>query len=140
MPWIVAFHALGDDFKPSQIDYPFTKSRDTGVIETEGRYRNVPAPFGLIDIEVPPHIPNSERIAFIVKIAQELLPELIRAGATEWEINIGRFYSAQCNEDLISEELALLASLQSPLCYSAYKVSQREERKLEKELGGYYEA
>jgi hypothetical protein len=135
MPWIVAFYALGDDFKPSQIDYPFTKSRDTGVIGTEGRYRNVPAPYGLIHIEVPRHIPNGERIAYIVKIAQELLPELIRAGATSWRIDIGRFYSAQCNEELTSEQLALLASLQCPFCYSAYKVSQREERKLEKKYG-----
>jgi hypothetical protein len=37
MPWMVEFFATGDDFKPSENDYPFTQSLDVGTIQTEGR-------------------------------------------------------------------------------------------------------
>jgi hypothetical protein len=137
MPWIIDFYATGEKFRPSENDYVFSKSIDAGTIQTTDRYRNQPAPYGVIMIEVPKHIPNQERITYIVKVAQELLPELIKAGATEWRLNIGRFYLTQCNEDYTSEELALMASLKCPLFYSAYKVSKKEERKLMEKYGGF---
>ena len=137
MPWIIDFYATGEQFRPSEINYPFTRSTDAGTIQQEGRYRDKPIPYGSITIEVPKHIPNQDRITYIVKTAQELLPDLIRVGATNWRLNIGRFYSSQCNESYTNEELKLIASLNCPLFYSAYKVSKKEERKLEEEYGGF---
>ena len=137
MTWIIDFFATGEKFQPSKVNYVFTKSIDAGTVQTDGRYRNEPAPYGVIVIEVPKHIPNQERITYIVKVAQELLPDLIKAGATEWRLNIGRFYLTQCNEDYTSEELALMASLKCPVFYSAYKVSKKEEHELMEKYGGF---
>lgn len=137
MPWIIEFYATGDHFKPGEVNYAFTRSMDAGTIQQEGYYQNKPVPYGFITIEAPKHLPNGERIAYVVKEAQTLLPDLIRAGATEWRLNIGRFYSAQCNEAYTSEELTLISSLHCPLYYSAYKVSKKEEKELEEKYGGF---
>lgn len=136
MPWIISFHAYGTQFRPGEIDYPFTTSTEPGTIGIEGRYRDKPVPYGSIIIEVPRQIPNNKRIEYIVRTVLPLMPDLKRAGATEWYLNIGRFYSSQCNEAFSTEELKLLASLDCPLQYSAYKVSKKRESELEKELGG----
>lgn len=136
MPWIISFHAYGTQFRPSEIAYPFTSSTEPGTIGIKGRYRDKPVPYGSIIIEVPRQIPNNKRIEYIVRTVLPLMPDLKRAGATEWYLNIGRFYSSQCNEAFSTEELKLLASLDCPLQYSAYKVSKKRESELEKELGG----
>jgi hypothetical protein len=76
----------------------------------------------------------------LVKLVQPLLPEIRRAGATEWSLDIARYYSTQCNEAYTSEELELLASLKCPLIYSAYKISEEEEDDLKEKWGGYMES
>lgn len=136
MPWILSFHAFGTQFRPSQIDYPFTTSMDPGTIGNEGRYRGKPIPYGSIVINVPRQIPNNKRIEYLVRTVLPLMAELKLAGATDWYINIGRFYSGQCNEAFSTEELKLLASMDCPLHYSAYKVSKKRESELVIELGG----
>ena len=137
MPWQISFHAKGNQFRPSDIDFAFSKAIDTGTIGKNGYYLNKPIPYGSIVIEVPREIPNAERISYLVKLVQPLIPEIKQAGATEWYLDIARYYSNQCNEDYSSEEMALMASLNCPLYYSAYKVSEEEEKELEKELGGF---
>ena len=137
MAWSIRFHALGAQFKPSQINYSFTEAFDAGAIMEKGHYANKPAPYGTIVIEAPKEIPNQDRISYVVRAAQSILPELIQAGVTKWYLDIGRFYSTQCNESYSSEELALMASLNCHLNYSAYKVSKKEERELNEEYGGF---
>ena len=137
MPLQITFHASGDQFRPSKIRFPFTEAIDPGTIGKEGRYRDKPIPYGFILIEVPRQVPNAERIKYLVQLVQPLIPELKQAGATDWHLNIGRFYSTQCNEAFSSDNLALMASLNCPLNYSAYKVSKKRERELEEELGGF---
>lgn len=137
MAWIIRFYAQGKQFTPSHINYSFTQAFDAGTIMERGRYANQPAPYGVIVIEAPKEIPNRDRISYVVKAAQSILSELIQAGATEWYLDIGRFYSTQCNESYSNEELALMASLNCHLNYSAYKVSKKEERELDKEYGGF---
>lgn len=137
MPWSVSFQVWGDQFKPSLIDFAFTESHDPGDIAKLGRYRGQPMPYGSASIHVPIHIPNGERIKYIVDIALRLLPELQRAGATEWHVDIGRFYSTQCNEEYSAEEISLLAQLRCPLLYSAYLVSEEDESKLGRNLESF---
>jgi hypothetical protein len=131
LPWNISFHAWGEQFRPSQIDFTFTEAHDPGVAGKLGRYRDQPVLYGQAVIGVPHHVPNKERIRYIVGVALPLLPELKRAGATEWYLDIARYYSSQCNEEYSTEELALIAQLQCPLLYSAYSVSEEEELELE---------
>jgi hypothetical protein len=58
MPWHITFHAKGEFFRPSEIDYIFSSAIDTGMIGKTGRYREKPLPYGSIVIEVPREIPN----------------------------------------------------------------------------------
>jgi hypothetical protein len=132
----IRFVASGEQFRPSEINFAFSKSIDVGMIGQEGAYKNQPVPNGLIVIEIPRQIPPKERLSYLVKTVKPLLPELKRAGATRLELDIARFYSTQCNEEYTSEELALMASLDCPFNYSAYKVSKKEESELEEKYGG----
>jgi hypothetical protein len=129
MPWSISFQVRGKQFKPSLVEFTFTESHDCGEIGKAGRYRGQPMPYGSANIHVPSYIPHEERIIYIVNIALRLLPELQRAGATEWHVDIGRFYSTQCNEEYSPEEISLLAQLKCPLLYSAYLVSEGLEFK-----------
>lgn len=137
MAWVIAFHVSGEKFQPITVNYTFTRSFDAGTIQKEGRYQDQPMPYGSATIIAPKEIPNQERISYIVKTAQVLLPELIKAGATEWYVDIGRFYSNQCNESYSNEQLALLATLKCHVNYSAYRVSKKEEQELKKKYGGF---
>ncbi|MHC1733363.1 MAG: hypothetical protein AB9888_15200, partial [Bacteroidales bacterium] len=115
----------------------FTHAVDPGTYEKTGVYSRKPIPYGFIVIGMPREIPYAERIHYLVKLVQPLLPVLIQAGATEWYVDIARYYSTQCNESLSNEQLALLASLNCPLHYSAYCVSEEEEEQYEIEFGGF---
>ncbi len=131
MPWSVAFHAIGESFYPSQIDYAFSRSHDPGL-SPNGRQQ-----VGSATIEVPASIPNEDRIKYLVNLVLPLMPSILQAGADEYYLNIGRFYSTQCNEELSAEEIAFIARLNCGLIYSAYQVSEEEELDLEQKLGGY---
>lgn len=133
MPWLISFHIWGEQFMPSSVDFQFTEFYDAGSIRDRGRYRGLPSPNGAAYIEVPSHIPNLERIKYIVETVLPILPELRRAGATDFKLDIGRFYSTQCNEELSAEQIALIAQLNCPLTYSAYQVEEAEEMELAKE-------
>lgn len=126
MSWSVAFHAWGEHFMPGRVAYTFTEAHDRGAIGIIGHDRGQPRPYGSATIEVPEDIPRGACIKYLVEQALPLLPSLVEAGATEWHVSIGRFYTAQCNEELTAQELALLVKLDCPLCYSAYDVREEE--------------
>jgi hypothetical protein len=137
MPWVISFHAWGEQFYPSKINYSFSEAHDVGMFGTWGRYKNQSAPYGSAVIRVPPNIPNEERIAYLVNMVLPLMPYIIQAGGTFCKLDIGRYYSTQCNEELSAKEIALIARLGCPLTYSAYQVSEEEELKMKAVLEDY---
>lgn len=134
MPWCVSFHIYGEAFRPSRVPFQFTKQHDPGIIGIIGRYRGQPVPYGCASYEVPSSVPNIDRIKHVVETFEPLLGEIRAAGATDWHIDICRYYNAQCNEGYTLEEMQLISRLQCGFTYSAYSVSKREERKLERKL------
>ena len=131
MPWCVSFEIWGEEFSPSRVPFGFTEQHDPGVIGTRGRYRGQPVPYGSASYVVPPSVPNGERIKHIVRAMEPILPLIRQAGASKWHISIGRFYHGQCNEEYSLEELHLIARLGCGFIYSAYNVTEAEERELE---------
>lgn len=123
----------GADFRPSRVPFQFTEQHDPGTIGTRYRYRGLPMPYGSASYVVPPSVPNAERIRHVVQTIEPVLPAIRAAGATDCHISIGRFYYAQCNEEYSLEELQLIARLGCGFTYSAYSVSEDEERELEQE-------
>jgi len=109
---------------PSRVPFKFTECRDAAIGLTGN---------GDASYVVPASVPNCERIRHVVETFEPLLPALREAGATDWYISIGRFYCAQCNEAYSLEELQLIARLGCGFTYSAYSVSEDEERELEQE-------
>ncbi len=132
MPWCVSFEIWGEEFHPSKVPFRFTKQHDPGVIGTIGRYRGQPVPYGSASYVVPPSVPNDKRIVHIVQSIEPVLDDIRAAGATKWHISIGRFYYAQCNEEYSLEELQLIARLGCGFIYSAYNVTEEEEKELER--------
>ena len=137
MPWCVSFEIWGEEFHPSKVPFQFTEQHDPGVIGTCGRYRGQPVPYGSASYVVPPSVPNDKRIAHIVQTIEPLLDNIRAAGATEWHINIGRFYYAQCNEEYSLEELQLISRLGCGFIYSAYNVTEEEEKELQRKYEGF---
>ena len=134
MPWDISFHIMGEQFRPSQMTFAFTEAQDPGEEGVLGRYRGTPIPYGWAIIRVPSNIPNQDRIEYLHAAVLPLLPELAQAGATDWTLDIGRYYSTQCNEELTADQLTLIAQLRCSLTYSAYQVTEVEELELERKL------
>jgi hypothetical protein len=132
MPWRISIQIQGDKFVPSRVPFEFTEQHDPGVLGTTGRYRGLALPYGSAGYDVPSSIPVKNRIEYLVRTIKPLLPAIREAGATDWHISIGRYYYAQCNEEYSLEELQLIAQLGCGFTYSAYSVSEEEERDLER--------
>jgi len=131
MPWIVSFEMWGENFRPSLVPFTFTEQHDPGIIGKRGRYQDQPVPYGSASYVVPPAVRNADRIRHIVETIEPLLPAIREAGATQLHISIGRFYYAQCNEEYSLEQLQMIARLGCGFIYSAYTVSEDEEREME---------
>lgn len=131
MPRDISFHAWGEQFFPSRINFVFSEAHDTDMVGTWGRIKNQPANYGSAIIRIPSNIPNEERIAYLVKTVHPIMPDILKAGATECYLDIGRYYSKQCNEELSAKHLALISSLNCDLRYSAYHVSEAEESEMQ---------
>ena len=70
-------------------------------------------------------------VRHIVETIEPVLPAIREAGASQWHVSIGRYYYAQCNEEYSLEELQLITRLGCGFTYSAYTVSEDEEREME---------
>jgi len=131
MRWIVSFEMWGEDFHPSKVSFAFTKQHDPGIIGTRGRYRGQPVPYGSASYQVPASVRNADRIKYIVETIEPVLPAIRAAGCTDWHISIGRFYYAQCNEEYSLKELQMITRLGCGFIYSAYTITEDEEREME---------
>ena len=122
MTWYISFHASGDHFQPSMVGYEFAFYVEPGTLATSGRYKGCPLPYGKAEIIAPHEITNpSEQLLAVCRLASELLPALRNAGATNFYLHVLREYTAQCNEELTTEEMKLIASLDCPFTYTAYQ-------------------
>lgn len=111
MPWSISFIVWGDEFRPSRVPFKFTEQHDPGITGTLGRYRGQPVPYGKARYDVPPSVPNVDRLKHIVETFEPLMGDIQAAGATNWDISIGRFYNGQCNEGFSLEDLKLIIRL-----------------------------
>jgi hypothetical protein len=134
MPYRVSFEMWGKGFRPSRVPFRFTEQHDPGAIGTVGRYRGEPLPYGSASYVVPASVPNTDRIKHAVQIIEPLLAGIRDAGATDWHISIGRYYSSQCNEAYSLEELQLIARLRCGFTYSAYSVTEEDEAEWKRKL------
>ncbi|HEY4415377.1 MAG TPA: hypothetical protein VGO57_06765 [Verrucomicrobiae bacterium] len=98
---------MGDDFRPSLVDAPFSEAEDPGTIGKLGRYRGVPTPYGSANFDVPETEPNG--IRYLYKLAFPWLPALRAAGATDFDIHITYHYDVQCALAFGEDEMKLLA-------------------------------
>jgi hypothetical protein len=131
MPWRVSFEMWGKEFRPSSVPFQFTEQHDPGCEVGTGRYQGQPLPYGAATYVVPPSIPNADRLRHVVHTIEPVLAAIRAAGATDCHISIARYYYAQCNEEYSLEELQLIARLGCGFIYSAYSVTEDEERELE---------
>jgi len=131
MPWRISIEIWGEDFRPSRVPFTFTEQHDPNVVGAVSRYTGKPIDYGSASYEAPPEIRTGDRIRHIVETIEPLLPAIRAAGATEWHISIDRFYYAQCNEEYSLEQLQMIARLGCGFTYSAYSVSEDEERELQ---------
>lgn len=135
MAWDFSFSVSGENFRPSLVPFAFTEQEDIGAIARRGPFKGTPLTRGYASYQVPPHVPHQQRLKHLADLFEPMLSSLREAGATEWEVSIGRYYYAQCNETFSPDELKQLVRLNCPLCYSAYPVSEVEETELRRRFG-----
>jgi hypothetical protein len=103
----ISLVAIGDTFRPSTIDAPFSEAEDPGAIGKRGRYRGVPVPSGSASFDVPET--EGDGIRYLHRLAFPLMPMLRAAGATDFFIRITYHYAKQCTLGFDSEEMQMLA-------------------------------
>ena len=121
MSWRVWFTAEGSAFYPSRVELPFVEAFDPGEI-----VRGQAASHGHARLEAPDGSNGRESLQALCRFASQSMPALQAAGAIEFSLWVIRAYETQCNEEFTPSELALVATLNCPLCYSAYQESEND--------------
>jgi hypothetical protein len=129
MSWIVTFNIIGDNFDPSKIDIDFNQMNQSYEISTSGPFKGKPFGYGSAIFVIPKTIPRIEKFKFLADLFEPKLDELRENGAKNWWIEIGRLFSHQCNEELDYKELNEIVRLKCSVSYSAYSVSEEDEKK-----------
>lgn len=104
---LISFSASGESFKPSAIDKPFSQSEDSGSIGKKGRYKGNPVPEGFASFSVPETELNG--IKYLHDLVIPLIPDLHKAGATDFSIHITYHCEDQCALGFSSEEIQMLS-------------------------------
>jgi hypothetical protein len=131
MPWRISFEVWGEKFRPGRVSFSFTESQDPGTIGLTGIHRGKPLPYGSASYVVPSTVSKVDSVKYLLSKIAPILDSMRAAGATDWHVNIARYYHAQCNEEYSLDELRLIAQLDCGFTYSAYSMSEEEERKMQ---------
>jgi hypothetical protein len=126
--WQISLEIQGDYFRPSLLNIPFSDQHDTGAIGDCGKYRGLPTPYGSASYVVPDELLRPQFFKHLVDVFGNRLIDLRKAGATDWHVSIARYYWAQCNEGYSFEDLEMLSKLKCGFIYSAYSITEEEER------------
>ena len=103
----ISFSASGESFKPSTLNLPFSQSEDSGSIGKKGRYKGNPIPEGYVSFSVPET--ELYGIKYLHDLVIPLIPDLRKAGATDFSVHITFFYEDQCALGFSSEETQMLS-------------------------------
>ncbi len=127
MSWRITFEIYGEKFSPKKINLNFDSQNEPDDIAVTGRFRGERYSYGSASYRVPRNIEQLLKFKHLADTFEPMLEELINAGAESWNIDIGRIYYAQCNEELGADEIMQIARLKCSLSYSAYAVDTQEE-------------
>jgi len=128
MSWKISFQIIGDSYSPKKVDFNFNEGNEPYEIAKIGRFAGKKYGYGSSSYIVPNEI---ERLKIFQHLADTFVPmlkELELAGAESWNIDIARLYYNQCNEEFSKDEILQISILNCPLTYSAYSVSEEEEK------------
>ena len=129
MSWKISFHVIGDDYSPKKVNFKFHEENEPDEIAQIGRFKGRKYGYGSSLYTVPNEIERLNVFQHLADTFEPMIKELKMAGAESWHIHIVRLYFNQCNEELSKDELVQIARLNCPLTYSAYSVSEEEEKK-----------
>jgi len=129
--WQISLEIQGESFRPSLLNIPFSRHHDTGAIGKFGKFRGHPTPYGSASYIVPPGLITPHLFKHLADVFEHRLDDLKNAGASSWHVSIARYYWAQCNEDYPALDLAMLKKLDCGFTYSAYSITEEEERAID---------
>jgi len=128
MAWRISFHAIGDDFSPAKMNFRFHEQNEKNEIHLIGIFKGEEYGYGSASYYVPEKIERLKKFKHLADTFEPLLDELKKCGAESWHIELERLYYAQCNEELDFNEIVEIQRLKCSFCYSAYSVSENEEK------------
>ncbi|MDI9309304.1 MAG: hypothetical protein QM535_03720 [Limnohabitans sp.] len=128
MSWKITFNIIGDKFSPKNIPVKFFEQNEPNDIADFGLFKGKQYNYGSATYLVDKDIPHSEKFKHLADTFEPLLDDLKKYGAENWHILIERLYFSQCNEELDFNEIQEISRLKCSIAYSAYNVSEIEEK------------
>jgi hypothetical protein len=128
MSWRITFNIIGDNFSPKKMKFKFHEQNENDEIALKGRSKGEKYGYGSASYVVPKNVKRPQKFRHLADTFEPLLDELKNCGAENWYIEIGRLYHNQCNEEFDTKEILDIARLKCSLSYSAYSVSEEEEK------------
>lgn len=128
MSWKISFHVIGDNYSPKKVNFKFHEENEADEIAQIGRFKGKEYGYGSSSYTVPKEIERLNIFQHLADTFEPMIKELKMAGAESWHIDIARFYFNQCNEEFGKDELIQITRLNCPLTYSAYSVTEEEEK------------
>ena len=98
-----------------------------GDIQSSGKYKHKPSPYGSASIEAPTSIAWNDRILYLAKLFAGKLSEFKKYGCDEAWFWIGYWHDGQCNCVLSEDELSWLAKTEIPYLFSVYEVDTLDD-------------
>jgi hypothetical protein len=124
----VSFMAQGDLFRPSKVNAPFSSASDPGDIETKGRFKGKPLPFGAARFDAPKE--EEAKIAYLHRVILPFLPALRAAGADSFRLYISYEYDTQCAIGFTREEVQMICDLQCDFPIDCWQREQPNQQPL----------
>ena len=123
----ISLHASGDAYQPSRLGAVFTNANDPHEIATFGIHKGQPRGFGYSALVVPSSVPLKDKILYLCRNAEPLIPKMKEAGATDIYVKADFVCTDSCDVFLEAEELRLLAGLGCYFSASCEIITSEEE-------------
>lgn len=127
MSWKISFQIIGDNYSPKKVNFNFNQENEPEDIAKSGRFVGEKFGYGSSSYIVPKEIERMKMFQHLADTFEPMLKELKSAGAESWHIDIARYFN-QCNEEFDKDEIIQISRLNCSITYSAYNVSEKEEK------------
>ncbi len=122
---IFSVSLMGKQFSPAEVEdktgLQLSEKLEVGEVVKRGRFKEKPSAIGRGTLSAPDHIPYEDRFDWLLGVLSEHINALYKMGAEPIQVDVGCFYTDQCNFELSPQELKALSELKIGINLSCYR-------------------